>query len=97
MLGIICVPATPPRRKLAGGGSGLAAFGGAAFGAAAFAGNNPAAAARADSGPLVTAFSNAPRCDATLLTASGETCGAKLGAPMPGAVAASSGDTGGGP
>ena len=43
----------------------------------------------------------APRCELTLLTASGETCDAAFGSPMPGAVVASSGETeigaGGGP
>jgi hypothetical protein len=44
------------------------------------------------------AASNAPRRESTLLTASGDTCGAELGSPIPGVVLASSGGSeGGGP
>lgn len=50
---------------------------------------------------LLRASTKAPRCELTLLTASGETCPAAFGSPMPGAVVASSGETeigaGGGP
>jgi hypothetical protein len=60
-------------------------------------GSEPEAAA--EDRPPCSALPNAPRSDTTLLTASGDTCGAVLGSPIPGAVVASSGeiDGGGGP
>ena len=58
---------------------------------------SPAATAAVDAGPLVTAFSNAPREELTLLTASGDTCGAATGSPTPFVVEPSSdGNEGGG-
>jgi hypothetical protein len=100
MLGIICVPGTPPRftpLPLEDASPLAPAF---AF-AFAFArsGNNPTETACTDAGPAVTAFSKAPRCESTLLTASGEICGAADGSPTPGVVVPSSEGTeaGGGP
>lgn len=51
---------------------------------------------RREAGVPAAAFSNEPRSESTLLTASGETCGAVLGSPTPLAVAANSGGTSGG-
>jgi hypothetical protein len=96
MLGINCVPGTPPRLKLEDE-SGLAVTPPPPD--AAPAGKSPPETPWIDAGPDVIAFSNAPRPDSTLLTASGETRGAALGSPTPGVVVPSSGacDTGGGP
>jgi hypothetical protein len=96
MLGIICVPGTPPRfTPLPPDDASALAF---AF-AFAPSGNNPTETACTDAGPAVTAFSKAPRCESTLLTASGEICGAADGSPTPGVVVPSSEGTeaGGGP
>ena len=89
MLGINCVPGTALRLLLfIASDAGCAGLG-----------NRPTAAAAACSGPAVIAFSNAPRCERTLLTASGDTCGAESGLPTPGVVVPSSAgiDAGGGP
>jgi len=90
MLGIICVPGTPPRLIPLGEESGLdpsGACGGADFGVLDV---------RVD---IAIASTSAPRPESTLLVASGETCGLLLGSPTPGVVVASSRgiDGGGGP
>ena len=110
MLGIIWVPGTGRFTPLAeasalGGfepaGVGAAAAGtpGATADATGIDPADPAARFGEDGGAFEPiAFENAPRCEATLLTASGETCGA-FGSPRPGVVEASSAgtDAGGGP
>ena len=102
MLGIICVPGTPPRWKPVDGSTPDAA------GTAEAAEIDPAEGRLTDGGagaepPRADAAAYASRRESTLLTARGETCGAALGSPIPGAVVASSGETdngagaGGGP
>lgn len=93
MLGIICVPGAPRFTPLPPDDASALAF------AFARSGNNPAETACAEAGPAVAAFSKAPRCESTLLTASGEICGAADGSPTPGVVVPSSEGTeaGGGP
>lgn len=106
MLGIIWVPGTARFTPLAEA-SALGGFEAAGVGAAAGATADatgidpadPAAGCGEDGGAFSNAMGpNAPRCEATLLTASGETCGA-FGLPRPGVVEASSAgtDAGGGP
>ena len=90
MLGMICVPGIlPPPTE----GSELGA------GAADAAEIEPAEGRPDGGGGAPGTESYAPRRESTLLTASGDTCGAAFGSPMPCAVVASSGgtDCGGGP